>query len=302
MTDRNTQLGSSEPSSYDMDLVKELWGCRTVADILARFDELDKMAIKEAKSVQRTHQTLQDQLAQLAPLLLEIQAILSQRGALHKMFTGLELPTWVQWAKQFVESSGIEASWATIKRAMNACQGRSAPALRSEKAVPSNKLQMQNICHAALCALEIEGALRAGCNPEVALAHLRETGTSKAAIKEALKRLGVKEVLEFTTDSEAASSEFGCGLESRRRDTVPDIASFRPGAWSQITNLVDQVMGPALHTVLTLEDPTLQMENLEKIFSHIARAWVPFDSNLGTIELSIKFLPTPKPKLALRAA
>ena len=70
----------------------------------------------------------------------------------------------------------------------------------------------------------------------------------------------------------------------------------------QINELADRTVGPAMRVVFNVEDPKLQVAGFENFVSHLARAWVPFDSNLGSMEFSVTFVPKPKPQLNQRKA
>ncbi len=82
-------------------------------------------------------QTRANQLKALVPVLREMQEILSQKSALHYQFAGLNLPTFTDWAKNFVDKAGIQAGWSTIKAAMN--PNRESPVPSFGKSHPSVK-------------------------------------------------------------------------------------------------------------------------------------------------------------------
>jgi hypothetical protein len=292
--DEEPQLSSLEPS----------YPYQNQAPELPDFKNLEARAYREAKGIARSSQTLATRLERLAPVLIKMQEILSERGTLHKFYKAQNLPPWEIWATDFVKNTGIEASWATIKRAMSAFSLKRAGSLRSKQAIPAAKLQMASICSATLAGLEIAKALESDTDYASALTHIRETGVTRDTVVRALKRLGIKDVQELSEDDRAAwsESETGSGTYRQRLENPTNIGNYRPGAWSQITGLADLTIGPALRDVLTLDDPVLQSECFEKIVSHLARKWVPFDSNLGEMELSVTFVRRPQPKLASRAA
>ncbi len=283
--DEKFQLSSSEPS----------FNSQNPEPVLPEFQVLEASAYREAKGIARSSKTLAVRLERLAPMLTQLQEILSVRGRLHHLYRDQNLMPWEDWAIKYVTDTGIDASWASIKRAMSAYQMRNSGTLRSTKAVPTSKLDMQRICYAALAALELADALELERDCDDALTHLRGSGITKDIILKALKRFGVKEVQQSAVNDQATSYDSGSDSHSRRRDTPTNFGNFRPGAWSQITDLADRAMGPAMRAVLNLDDPMLQIECFKKIVSHLARGWVPFDSNLGTIDLSIRFVPKPSP-------
>jgi RNA-binding protein YlmH len=146
--------------------------------------------------------------------------ILSQRGKDHHLFKGLDLPSWTAWAEDFVAEEEIDASWSSIKRAVAECEGGRAPAaLRSKRAVPSNKLLRQRIAHAALLGLELKHAFDEGLDHEDALGQLRDLGITKDDILGELKRLGFMEVPDFVTEHTHSpfSGSIRTALSRRRR-------------------------------------------------------------------------------------
>jgi hypothetical protein len=285
------QLGSNEPSWDEQQ-----------PEVLLDVKVLQASAYREARCIARSTKTLAARLERLAPLLVLLQDILSERGRLHRYYKDQKLPRWEDWARTFVAESGIDASWATIKRAMSKYAWQRMGTLRTQKAVPSAKLRMQSICYVALVGLELLHALENNLDFDEALTQLHESGVTKDIILAALKQLGIKQAPEFTKTKTTRSSEFEFRSSLPRWDTSPNTGNFNPGAWSQIADLVDRTVGPEMRNVLNLEDSELQIQCFEKIVSHLARKWIPFNSTFGTMELSIRFVPKPKPKLALRAA
>jgi hypothetical protein len=224
-----------------------------------------------------------------------MQEILSHKSALHYRFAGLNLPTFTDWAKSFVAEAGIQASWSTIKLAMN--PSRKSPSLRSENHIPASKLRSQRVGYAALAGMELADALDRAQDPEDALGRLRAAGASREDILGLLKRAGVKDLPKFTAAGSTPASYFYSRSDSQFREVPTDVTDVRPGSYSQVEIVLDREVGPASRRALNVEDPALQIAGFERLISYWARKWLPFNSNLGTMELSIRFVPKTKPEL-----
>ena len=279
-----------------------LQGCTTASDVLAKIKTLTDRALDQAARFitasvhcDQAKETLANQLKALVPMLREMQEVLSHKSVLHYQFKGLNLPTFTEWAQSFVADAGIQASWSTIKAAMN--PNRESAALRSENQIPTSKLQTQRVAFAALAAMELADAFVHDRAPDNALERLGAAGASKADALAVLKRAGVKDTSEFTAATSSAANTSYFHFESQLREDSDGGSKVRPGGFSQLESLLDCVVGPAFHVAFNLDDPDLQAKGFERLVSYLARKWVPFNANLGTMELTVRFAPKEQPNL-----
>lgn len=301
MSKKKTGNGSRDPLPGEK-LRGCLQECKTAEEVLAKIESLKARALEEAaklniadEGLRRAKQTLDSQLLTLVPMLREMQSILSQKSVLHYRFADLDLPSFTDWAKDFVSEAGIQASWSTIKRAMD--PHHKSPSLRSEGHVPATKLQAQRVGYAALAGIELADALDWGQATEDAIGRVRASGATKADTLALLKRAGVKGEIEVTAAGSTAAQNSYPRFDSQICESPSDVTDVRPGGFSQVEELLDRVVGPASRIALNIDDSALQIAGFERLISYWARKWLPFNSNLGTMELSIRFVPKAKPEL-----
>lgn len=301
MPKKETKNGSRKPLPGEK-LPECLQECETTKDVLKKIESLRARALEEAaklnladEGLRRAKQTLDSQLLTLVPMLREMQSILSQKSVLHYRFVDLDLPSFTDWAKAFVSDAGIQASWATIKRAMD--PHRKSPALRSEGHIPASKLQSQRVGFAALAGTELADALDRGQDYEDALEQLRAAGASKEDILAVLKRAGIKEMPKFNAAASTTTKRWNPRSDSQFCETTSDVTDVRPGGYSQVESLLDLEVGPASRRALNVEDPALQVAGFERLISYWARKWLPFNANLGTMEFTVRFVPKKQPNL-----
>jgi hypothetical protein len=302
MPKEKSRNGLNKPFPGDK-LPRCVEGCTTAAEVQTRVDTLTAHALDLAaqfsianEGVSKAKRNLAIQLQALAPVLCEMQGILSHKSALHYQFAGLNLPTFTDWAKAFVAKAGIQASWSSIKLAMDP-RNRKSPSLRSEGHIPATKLQAQRVGFAALAATELADALERDRGYGDALGRLRAAGASKADILAVLKRAGLKDISEFTATASTAQSDPYLHSTTAREEEAADGSNIRPGGYSQVEALLDRVVGPASRIALNIDDPTLQVAGFERIVSYWARKYLPFNTNLGTMEFTVRFVPRAKPEL-----
>jgi hypothetical protein len=300
MSEKKTKNGLRRPLPGEQ-LPKYLQGCTTTDHVRAKLKTLNDRALAEAakvrtanQQVRQAEQTLASQIKALVPMLREMQSILSQKSVLHYRFAELNLPTFTDWAKAFVAEAGIQASWSTIKLAMD--PRRESPSLRSENHIPATKLQAQRVGYAALAGTELADALVSDRDPEDALGRLRSAGASRQDILDLLRRAGVKDAAKFSSSS-TATNDLYSRSDSQYEESPVGGSDIRPGSYSQVENLLDRAVGPASRVALNVDDPTLQVAGFERIVSYWARKWLPFNSNLGTMEFTVRFVPKAKPEL-----
>jgi hypothetical protein len=287
--DGNPELGSDELSCTADD----------PEHLLPNFRTLEASVYKEANGIARSSKTLAARLERLAPLLVKVQEILSERGRLHHLYRGQDLPPWADWARKFVAKTGIFASWPTIKRAMKAFDYKGLETVHARSAVSTAKLQMQAVCYFALSGLELADALSGEQDYGDSLDKMLESGMTRDSIVQVLKRLGVKDVPKSSLRQSKSSREFGSAPDRGIRNATIIHDSCRPGAWGPATELIDQTFGPALRTVVSVGDPKLQEQLFFNIVSHMAKKWIPLNTNLYDMEIQIQFRTKAKPALRI---
>ena len=301
MSKNESKNGLSKPLPGEQ-LPKYLRGCSTADEVRAKLETLNSEALDVAakfrsadEGVYQAKQTLARQLQALVPVLREMQEILSHKSILHYRFADLDLPTFTEWANRFVAMAGIQASWSTIKAAMN--PNRKSPSHRSEGHIPASKLQTQRVGYAALAGIELADSLVHSQDCDDALGRMRAAAASKADVLAVLKRAGVKDTSEFIATNSTVESEMYFHSESQLGEDPAEGSNVRPGGFSQLESLIDRAVGPAFHAAFNLDDPALQASGFERLASYVARKWVPFDANLGTMEFTVRFVPKEKPNL-----
>jgi hypothetical protein len=242
-----------------------------------------------------------EKLKSLAPLLARVNDLLGQRGLAHKLYKGQELPSWEQWALEFMETTKLHVSFSTIKRAIRKYrfEHQEPATIHSQKLISSKNIETQQMCFAALAALEIADARSAGRNFEGALVRLRETGVTRNSILRLLKKLGVNEVPEDFVLYQDLGNVLDSDLATETPAQSIDLDSLKPGSWTQGADIADRTLGPALKMILAIENPELRIQCLEKIVVHIIQKWVSIDANLGHLEIKFNYLAKPRPALRI---
>ncbi len=102
---------------------------------------------------------------------------------------------------------------------------------------------------------------------------------------------------KFTAAASTDSNDWHSHSDSQFREPPADGSDIRPGGYSQVESLLDRAVGPASRVALNVDDPTLQVAGFERIVSYWARKYLPFNSNLGTMEFTVRFVPKEQPNL-----